>query len=210
MTALHTDDLLRADRDIIASLVPTGARVLDLGCGDGALLAELIRRKQVRGCGVEINEEYIIRAMERGLSICQGDIDHGLADYPDRSFDYVILNQTLQVITRPALVLREMLRVGKHGIVGFPNFGHWRVRAALSLTGKMPKTPSLPFEWYDTPNIHLHTIRDFRNFCRAENIAMVREEYFLLGKWRCSPLANPLANLYAITGMFVISGNAKP
>ncbi|MHB9028212.1 MAG: methionine biosynthesis protein MetW, partial [Candidatus Latescibacterota bacterium] len=111
MTALQTDDLFRADREIIASLVPPGARVLDLGCGDGALLAELVKRKQVSGCGVEINEEYIICAMERGLSICQGDIDNGLIDFPDRSFDYVILNQTLQFVTRPALVLSEMLRV---------------------------------------------------------------------------------------------------
>jgi methionine biosynthesis protein MetW len=209
MTALQIDDLLRADRDIIVSIIPPGARVLDLGCGDGALLAELIERKRVSGCGVEINEEYIIRAMESGISICQGDIDNGLADFPDKSFDYVILNQTLQVITRPAFVLREMLRVGKHGIVGFPNFGHWRVRAALSLTGKMPKTSSLPFEWYDTPNIHLHTVRDFRDFCRMDDIGIGREEYFLLGKWRCSPLVNPLANLLAITGMFVITGNPK-
>ncbi len=208
MTALKTDDLLRADRDIITAIVPDGARVLDLGCGDGALLAEMVERKQVSGCGVEIDEECIIRAMERGLSVCQSDIDNGLADYPDQSFDYVILNQTLQVITRPSFVVREMLRVGKCGIVGFPNFGHWRVRAALTLSGKMPKTPALPFHWHDTPNIHLHTVRDFREFCHEEDISIVREEYFLLGKWRRSPLVNPLANLLAVTGMFVISGKS--
>lgn len=207
MSFPRSDELLRADRDIIGDIVPPGAHVLDLGCGDGTLLAELRDRKGVVGRGVEIDEECIIRAMERGLSVCQENIDHGLAIYPDRSFDYVILNQTLQVITRPSLVLREMLRVGKYGIVGFPNFGHWKVRGRLLLTGRMPKTPSLPFEWHDTPNIHMLTVYDFKDFCRAEHIRIEREEYFMLGKWRRSPMVNSLANPLAETGMFVIAGN---
>lgn len=205
MIAIQFADLVRADRDIIVSLVPEGARVLDLGCGDGTLLSELVKRRRVTGHGVELSEEPIIRALERGLSVCQGNLDDGLGDYPDGSFDCVILNQTLQVITRPAFVLAEMLRVGKCGIVGFPNFGYWRVRASLALTGRMPKTASLPFEWYDTPNIHLHTVRDFRDFCRSNGIRIAREEYFMLGKWRFSPLAARFANLLAATGMFVIT-----
>jgi methionine biosynthesis protein MetW len=209
MTDRQIDNLNRADREIISSLIPEGAHVLDLGCGDGGLLAELVGTKHVIGRGVEIDGENIIRALERGLSVCQGDIDNGLADYPDGSYEYVILNQTLQVITRPVAVIREMLRVGKYGIVGFPNFGHLAVRARFFLGGRMPKTQALPFDWHDTPNIRELTIRDFRDLCREEGIRIIREEYYMLGRWRRSPLVNPLANLFAVTGMFVITGSPR-
>ncbi len=205
MTNREIDRLTRADRDIILSIIPEGAHVLDLGCGDGGLLAELVERKNVIGRGVEIDEENLMRVMERGLSVCQGDLDNGLSDFPDDSYDYVILNQTLQVIKRPVAVIREILRVGRYGIIGFPNFGHISLRARLLFSGRMPKTQALPFEWHDTPNIHQLTIRDFRDLCRAEGVAVVREEYYMLGKWRCSAAVNPLANILAVTGMFVIS-----
>ncbi|MCE5252310.1 methionine biosynthesis protein MetW [bacterium] len=201
----HIDRLTRADRDIIGAIVPEGAHVLDLGCGDGGLLAELTDKKGVAGRGVDINWQSLINAMERGLSVYHGNLDEGLADFPDNAYDYVILNQTLQVITKPRTVIKEMLRVGKCGIVGFPNFGHWHLRLSLLLRGRMPKSRRLPFEWHDTPNIHQLTIKDFKDFCREEDISIIREEYFMLGKWRWSTLVNPLANVLALTGMFVIT-----
>jgi len=209
MTKSQIDILTRADRDIILSIVPEGSRVLDLGCGDGGLLAELIEKKKVVGCGVDIDWQNLIVAMERGLSVYQGDLDAGLADFPDNSYDYVILNQTLQVIKKPDKVINEMLRIGACGIVGFPNFGNWYLRLNLMLRGRMPKSQVLPFEWYNTPNIHQLTILDFKDFCKRERISISREEYFMLGKWRYSPLVNPLANILAINGMFVIQRNHK-
>lgn len=204
MTDSQKDLLTRADRDLITRLVPAGARVLDLGCGDGSLLAQLRDQKQVRGYGVDIDESHLLACIERGLSVCQYDLDRGLADFPDDSWDYVILNQTLQVVASPDLVIREMLRIGRYGVVGFPNFGYWRLRAQLLLTGRMPKSDALPFEWYDTPNIHLLTIGDFRTFCARERISIIHEEFFLAGEWRESPLVHKWANLFAKLGMFVL------
>ena len=159
-------DLLgRSDYAIISELVEPNSRVLDLGCGDGALLGWLADNKNVDARGIEIDSAKVRAAIARGVSAFQGDIDQGLADYPDQAFDYVILSQTLQETRHPLSVLREMLRVGRHAIVAFPNFGHWRVRLALAL-GRMPATPALPDTWYGTANIHLCTVADFEDLCR--------------------------------------------
>ncbi len=135
----------------------------------------------------------------------QGDLDEGLGDFADDAYDYVILNQTLQVVKHPQIVLREMMRIGRYGIVGFPNFGHWSLRAGLFFGGRAPKSPALPFEWYNTPNIRVLTIRDFRAFCREENLKIVSEHYLILNKWRRHLPARLSANLLAHIGLFVVA-----
>ena len=204
MTDRQKAKYIRADRDSITKLIPENSVVLDLGCGDGSLLADLVEKKNVTGRGVDIDEQNIMRCVERGLSVCHADLDKGLGDYPDDFYDYVILNQTLQVIKNPDMIIREMLRVGKFGVVGFPNFGHWLVRMKFLAGGRMPKTSLLPFEWYDTPNIHSLTIDDFRDFCRSRNISIEHEEFLICCKWLSSPVWRPLANFFALNGMFVI------
>ena len=147
-------------------MVEPGARVLDVGCGDGALLDLLAHRRSVDGRGIELSREGVSNCVAKGLSVIQGDADTDLADYPDDAFDYVILSQTIQATRNPRRVLEHMLRIGRRAIVSFPNFGHWRIRAQVGLLGRMPVTDNLPFSWYDTPNIHFCTIRDFVALCR--------------------------------------------
>ena len=154
----------RLDHLFIVDVVEPGSRVLDLGCGRGTLLKMLVDKKQVRGTGVEISEERVYAAVEKGLSVYHGDIDEGLSDYPDGMFDYVILNQTLQQARETILLMHEALRVGRYIVVSFPNFAHWRARLQLLLRGSAPVTQALPYEWYDTPNIHSLAIRDFQLF----------------------------------------------
>ncbi len=151
----------RQDHLLIVDMVERGARVLDVGCGDGALLQLLAQRKNVDGRGVELSQRGVNECVAKGLSVIQGDADTDLADYPDDGFDYVILSQTLQATRRPREALRNMLRIGRRAIVSFPNFGYWRVRAQLAFRGRMPVTGNLAYSWHDTPNIHLCTIRDF-------------------------------------------------
>jgi methionine biosynthesis protein MetW len=158
--ATHRVDLLA-----ISQLVTPGSRVLDIGCGDGQLLKLLEATRGVDGRGIEISQKGVNECVARGLSVIQGDADSDLVDYPDEAFDFVILSQTLQATHRPRLVVEQMLRIGRRAIISFPNFGNWRVRAALGFSGRMPVTRSLPYSWYDTPNIHFCTIRDFVNLC---------------------------------------------
>ncbi len=151
----------RLDHLLIVDMVEAGARVLDVGCGDGALLQLLAQRKNVDGRGVELSQRGVNECVAKGLSVIQGDADTDLADYPDDGFDYVILSQTLQATRHPREALQNMLRIGRRAIVSFPNFGYWRVRAQLAFRGRMPVTGNLSYSWHDTPNIHLCTIRDF-------------------------------------------------
>jgi methionine biosynthesis protein MetW len=176
-------DLLRADLRLITEMVPEGSRVLDLGCGDGSLMAHLRDEKSCTVRGVDLSPEDIASALSRGLSVVQTDLDEGLSGYADGSFDYVVLSQTLQVVRRPAFVLGEMLRVGERGLVTFPNFGHWRVRGYLALRGRMPVSRSIPFSWYDTPNIHHTTITDFRDFVAVNGGTIEREVSLVTREW---------------------------
>lgn len=158
-------ELTRPDFAIIADWIEPGSRVLDLGCGDGTLLSYLGFNKNVNGYGIEIDDEDITRCIRAGVNVIHMDLNEGLSEFDEDSFDYVVLSLTLQAIRRPDLLLREMLRVGSEGIVTFPNFGNWRARLQLAFGGKMPVTKTLPNEWYNTPNIHLCTIRDFEQLC---------------------------------------------
>jgi methionine biosynthesis protein MetW len=160
--------LARRDYAMIAELVRPASRVLDLGCGEGELLAWLREYKNVDARGVEIEGEKVQRAIARGVSVYQGDLESGLRDYPDRSFDFIILSQTLQEMRHPLGVLQEMLRVGEHVIVSFPNFGHWTVRIAHLFSGRAPKTELFPYDWYDSPNLHFLTVDDFVLLCRKQ------------------------------------------
>lgn len=162
----------RGDHRLVAGLVTPGARVLDIGCGDGALLDLLMREKQVDGRGMELSQAGVNACVARGLSVVQGDADRDLEDYPDDAFDFVILSQTLQATRAPRKVLEQLLRIGEHVIVSFPNFGVWRNRLQLLFTGSMPVTEHLPYSWYDTPNIHFCTIRDFVSLCREVDARM--------------------------------------
>lgn len=160
---------------LISDWIAPESRVLDLGCGNGTLLAHLIERHQVNGYGMEINPEQIIEALQKGLNVIQSDLNkHELNRYFDEdSFDFVIMTQALQVVRRPDELLDEMLRIGKQSIVTFPNFGHWRNRAQLMFKGAMPETETLPYHWYDTPNIHMCTFKDFENLCEQKGIEVV-------------------------------------
>ena len=155
----------RVDLQVVADLIPTRAKVLDVGCGDGELLELLQDAKQVDGRGVEISQRGVNQCVARGLSVIQGDADTDLVYYPDKGFDYVVLSQTLQATRNPREVLEHLLRIGERAVVSFPNFGHWRVRFWMLLRGRMPVTKDLPYSWYDTPNIHFCTIRDFVALC---------------------------------------------
>jgi methionine biosynthesis protein MetW len=165
---------IRVDLQLIASMVEAGSRVLDVGCGDGALLQHLWKTREVDGRGIELSQTGVNACVRNGLSVIQGDADTDLKDYPSDAFDYVILSQTLQATYNPRTVLDHMARIGRRSIVSFPNFGYWRVRLSLAWSGRMPLTENLPHQWYDTPNIHFCTIRDFVTLARDMNLHVER------------------------------------
>jgi methionine biosynthesis protein MetW len=194
-----TPQPLRPDLAAVAANVPPGSRVLDIGCGDGQLLAWLRDTIGVRGSGIELDPSDVAAAVARGLAVVQGDADADLADYPDAAFDVVILSNTLQATQRPAHVLSELVRIGRRAVVSFPNFGHWRVRASLALSGRMPVTPSLPVSWHETPNIHLCTITDFEAL--AASLDLTIEHATILSSGRPVRL---FPNLMGETAVFVL------
>lgn len=165
---------LRADLEIIQRWIKPGSRVLDLGCGDGTLLKQLSSKLNVHGYGLEIEAKNITHCIQSGVNVIQYDLNEGLHDFNADAFDYVIMTQTLQAIKHPDLLLNEMLRVGRQGIVTFPNFGHWSARFQLALGGHMPVTRNLPNEWYNTPNIHLCTLKDFESLCKDKKIRILQ------------------------------------
>ena len=190
----------RADLNAIAGLIPPSTKVLDLGCGDGILLQNLVRNKHVTGRGIEISEDGVLDCVRRGLSVRQGNLEEGLADYPDDSFDYVILSQTLPYLNNPIHMLSEMLRVGKLGVVSFANWGFWRSRLHLLVTGRFPPSPDLPQTWHDERRWQAFTIADFTDLCQEEGI-IIREQVYLSGTKRIERAENLLAS----TAVFVLT-----
>ena len=184
----------RLDYALIGALVPTEARVLDLGCGDGQLLADLIQGKGCEGRGIEIDERAVVECVRRGVPVYHGDMLEGMGFYGAHAFDVVVLSQTLQQTRAPVRVIDEMLRIGETAIISFPNFGHWRIRLQLLLNGRMPRNKMLPYEWYNTPNVHLCTVADFDRLCEEQGLEQVHEIF--LGS-RSRPVAPLLANWWA-------------
>ncbi len=196
----------RVDHVFVADMVKSGARVLDVGCGDGELLHLLVETRGVDGRGIELSQAGVNRCVAKGLAVIQGDADIDLADYPDDAFDYVILSQTLQATRHPRWVLEQMLRIGRHAIVSFPNFGHWRIRLKLLFFGRMPVTDNLPESWYDTQNIHFCTIRDFVELTREVDVKMERAVALNARGWPVRWLAPWwLWNLFGQQAVFLLS-----
>ena len=193
---------IRLDHKVILDLIEPNTRVLDLGCGDGTLLALLAGAKQIKGTGVEINEQAIYQSMAKGITISHADIDSGLTDYGDKRFDYVILNESLQQVLHPQKVILEACRVGRKVIVGIPNFCHIRARFQIFFRGKVPVTHQLPYEWYDTPNLRFLSLKDFRKFCKKNSIKVLKE----IGISETG-LVGFRPNLFAKAGLYLLEKN---
>ncbi|MGH7046188.1 MAG: methionine biosynthesis protein MetW [Stellaceae bacterium] len=203
----QADGRLRQDLQLIAEMIEPGARVLDIGCGDGALLAYLVRHKRVDGRGIELSQSGVNACVGHGLSVIQGDADRDLDAYPAAAFDVVVLSQTLQATRQPRRVIEALVRIGRRAIVSFPNFGFWRIRLHLMLRGRMPMSHLLAHPWYETPNIHLCTIRDFTALC--DELGVIVERSATLDRNGRPYALDPhgsLANLLAEQSVFVLSG----
>ncbi len=197
---------IRSDLEIIAQWVPAGARVLDVGCGDGALLAMLRDGKGVDGRGIEISRDGVTECLGKGLSVVQGDADRDLHDYPDHAFDVAILSQTIQATQEPRAVLENLLRIGDRAIVSFPNFAHWRARLQLAFGGRMPVNKNLPYAWYDTPNIHFCTISDFRALARTIEARVCAERQLNEDQEPLSPwIAEQFGNIVSSQALFLLA-----
>ncbi len=198
---------LRVDLQVISDWIPEHARVLDLGCGNGALLKHL-QQRHISGYGLEIDNSKFTKCIEAGINVIQADLDEGLNQFADRSFDFVILSQTLQAVKRPDFLIREIMRVGKQGIIGFPNFGHWQCRIQLGLGGKMPVSKSLPNAWFDTPNIHLCTLKDFEKLCQQYGYNVINRSV-VNHKHKDTLAIRLLPNLFGQTAVYLIqNGNS--
>ena len=192
--------------EIISELLPNNTRVLDIGCGDGTLINFLSKEKNIDVRGLELDEENVETCISKGLSVIEGDAETELGQFPDKSFDFVILSQTLQAFYNPVTVLEHLLRIGKSSIVSIPNFGYWKVRTSLLFFGRMPETRSLPYKWYDTPNLHMCTIKDFYELCNSRNISM--KKIIGINNNKTSLIHNnniKLKNLFSEVGIFLIS-----
>lgn len=195
---------MRLDLTHIQRWIDPGSRVLDLGCGDGEFLQRLQQERNVRGLGLEIDPDNITAAVARGLNVVEQNMDRGLPNFPDQSFDTVVMAHALQAVHYPDKVLEEMLRIGRQGIVTFPNFGHWSCRLYLGSRGRMPVSRFMPYSWYDTPNIHFCTVRDFEALCEERGIRILARD--MVGNTERKPLlASAWPNLFAITAIYLIS-----
>ncbi len=197
---------IRKDWSLIESLINNNSRVLDIGCGEGNLISQLEKNIQAKTCGIEVNAELTRKAIATGLNVVQGDAEKDLDQFSNQSFDYVVLSQTLQAMIRPKDVLLELLRIGGKAIVSFPNFGHWKIRFQLLFKGRMPITKGLPYEWYETPNIHFFTIKDFQDLCKKSNI-IIEKSIALTSKGGQFEISQGIssANLFTDEAIFLLS-----
>ncbi|MBM3700000.1 MAG: methionine biosynthesis protein MetW [Actinobacteria bacterium] len=193
--------------EIINNWIDKNSKVLVLGCGNGDFLVELNSARMTKSQGIDINSEKVYEAISRGLSVIQGDINTDLADYPENSFDYIIAHDVIQIMEKPDAVVKQIIKLGRNVIISFPNFAYLPIRLTIFFSGRMPKTKVLPYEWYDSPNIHLFTIKDFKDFCKKENIIISRQHYTGFGKRNIPGCASP--NLFSEFAYFMISGIKK-